>query len=48
MEFTHEIFYPTIIEAHSINSLSKEFEQLKALYQNDGELEINDKPESTA
>ncbi|CAG8734178.1 11968_t:CDS:2, partial [Rhizophagus irregularis] len=44
---THEIFYPTIIEAHSINSLSKEFEQLKALYQNDGELEINDKPEST-
>ncbi|CAB4412920.1 unnamed protein product [Rhizophagus irregularis] len=47
MESTHEIFYPTIIEAHSINSLSKEFEQLKALYQNDGELEINDKPEST-
>ena len=30
----HEIFCPEILEAHSINTLSEAFEQLKSLYQN--------------
>ncbi|CAI2187386.1 18619_t:CDS:2 [Funneliformis geosporum] len=33
--YTHEIFYPEILETHSINTLSETFEQLKSLYQND-------------
>jgi len=47
MESTPETFYPTIIETHSISSLSEEFGQLKSLYHNDNELEINNKSAST-
>src|SRR3954471_8992096 len=40
---THEVFYPVIVETHSINSLFEAFEELKSLYQtdNNNELEIN-------
>jgi hypothetical protein len=41
MDSTHELFCPAIIEAHSISSLTKEFQELKSLYQADNELEIN-------
>jgi len=42
MDSTHELFCPAIIETHSIDSLTREFQELKLLYQADNELEINE------